>query len=204
MRRCTVLILLLICISACSHNQNGCLAQRSGRDAWQQPEKIMDNVGVKPGMVIGEAGAGSGYFTFHLARRVGSIRDECLPMISKRVSSIKINRKCEEQGVKNITTILGKEADPLFPPDRLDMVIMMKAFHHFDEPAEWMKNVIPSMKPGAPMVIVDVDPERSGDSKDHFMTRERLLAAMADTDFKLERVETFLEKDNIYVFRLEN
>ncbi len=40
------------------------------RDTWQQPEKVMDKIGVKPGMVIGEAGAGHGYFTFKLAERV--------------------------------------------------------------------------------------------------------------------------------------
>lgn len=203
MRKAICLILLLLAVGACSHNQNSCLAQRSARDEWQEPDKIMDNVGIKPGMIIGEAGAGSGYFTFHLARRVGS-EGQILANDIKENELTKINEKCEDQNVDNITTILGKEADPLFPQNSLDMVIMMKAFHHFDEPAEWMRNVIPSMKPGAPLVIIDVDPDRSGDSKDHFMTRERLLAAMADTHFKLERVETFLEKDNIYVFSLDN
>ena len=41
------------------------------RETWQPPEKIMDAIGVKPGMRVGEAGAGEGYFTFPLARRVG-------------------------------------------------------------------------------------------------------------------------------------
>jgi len=47
-----------------------CIAQNS-RDAQVQPEKVMEAIGVKPGMVIGEAGAGEGYFTFKLSRRVG-------------------------------------------------------------------------------------------------------------------------------------
>ena len=48
-----------------------CTAHISSRDSWQQPEKIMDTIGVKPGTVIGDVGAGEGYFTFKLAKRVG-------------------------------------------------------------------------------------------------------------------------------------
>jgi predicted methyltransferase len=43
----------------------------AARDTQLQPERVMDAVGIRPGMVIGEAGAGRGYFTFKLARRVG-------------------------------------------------------------------------------------------------------------------------------------
>ena len=62
----TVLVALLPLLMFCSG-----IGQASDRDAWQQPKKIMDVVGVQPGMVIGEAGAGRGYFTFFLAERVG-------------------------------------------------------------------------------------------------------------------------------------
>ena len=48
-----------------------CTAQDTYRDSWQQPEMVMDTLGIKSGMIIGEAGAGRGYFTFKLAERVG-------------------------------------------------------------------------------------------------------------------------------------
>ena len=178
------------------------LAQ-SDRDSWQQPIKIMDVVGIKPGMVIGEAGAGDGYFTFFLSERVGeSGHVYANDIVKSKLRSIE--RQCDRDSITNITTILGEPDDPLFPNNKLDMVVMMRVFHHIMEPETWMKNVIPSMKPGASVVIIDQDPDKTGRRRDHFMTREQVLDAMAETDFKLDRIETFLERDNIYVFSLKN
>lgn len=169
------------------------------RDAWQQPEKIMDVVEIKPGMVIGEAGAGRGYFTFYLSERVGSTGKVYANDIDKAALR-SIERRCERDSITNITTILGKEADPLFPAGELDMVIMMRAFHHFSDPVTWMKNVQSSMKSGAPLIIIDQDPDKAGEGWNHFMTKAQVLASMQKTDFVLDRIETFLERDNIYIF----
>ena len=99
---------------------------------------------------------------------------------------------------------MGEIDNPLFPPGELDMVIMMLAFHDFTEPVQWMKNVVPSLKPGASLVIVDRDPEKVVRDRQHFKTKEEIIATMAKTDFQLLRVETFLPRDNIYVFSLTN
>ncbi len=198
--RLSISILLFFVANSAGHTV---LAQNSSRDSWQQPEKIMDVVGIKPGMIIGEAGAGEGYFTFHLSKRVGESGKVFANDIVKNVLK-KIEERCERDSILNITTILGEVADPVFPKGELDMVIMMKAFHDFDKPVEWMKNVIPSMKPGAPLVIVDVDPDKSGYDRDHFLTKEQVLAKMEKTDFELVRIETFLEKDNIYLYKLKD
>ena len=120
-------------------------AQHTGRDSWQQPDRIMDAVGMKPGMIVGEAGAGDGYLTFHLAERVGESGHVYANDINKRVLG-KIEDRCKKEKLSNITTIVGEVADPLFPMGKLDLVIMLRAFHDFTEPVEWMRNVIPSMK----------------------------------------------------------
>jgi hypothetical protein len=51
------------------------------------------------------------------------------------------------------------------------------------------------------VVIIDRDPDRWGEGHDHFMTKEALLDSVQESDYKLVRLETFLEKDNIYIFR---
>lgn len=188
------LISHLIISVSCSQNRY--------RDPWQQPAAIMDSVGIREGMTIGEAGAGTGYFTFHLSRRVGSSGRIYANDIDKGVLE-EIREQTERESITNITTILGEVEDPLFPEGRLDMVIMMNAFHDFSEPTAWMKNVIPSMKKGATLVIIDRDPEKTRSGWNHFMTKDQILDAMAKTDFTLIRLFTFLERDNIYVFGLD-
>ena len=172
--------------------------QNSYRDRELQPEKLMDAIGVVPGMIIGEGGAGHGYFTFKLAARVGPEGKVYANDISRSALSA-IKRRCEQEDVTNIETILGEVEDPLFPQG-LDMVFMVAAFHDFEKQEEWLENVKPSMKPEATLVIVEKDPDRYGD-RSHHMTKKEILATVKRADFELVRVDTFLEHDNIYIFR---
>jgi ubiquinone/menaquinone biosynthesis C-methylase UbiE len=177
-------------------------AQTSARDAWQQPEKIMDSLGIRRGMIVGEAGAGDGYFTFHLAKRVGDEGKVIANDIDKRALQRLFDR-CTREHVQNIDTLLGKIDDPLFPSGALDCVVMMMAFHDFEKPVEWMKNVAPALKPGAFLAIIDQDPDKTKRDRGHFWTKEKVLATMEKTEFELVRLFTFLERDNIYMYRLK-
>ena len=179
---------------------NVCACQAQSRDELLQPQKLMDAIGVKPGMIIGEAGAGEGYFTFKLARRVGETGRVYANDIVERVFKV-IERRCQRDGITNITTVLGEVEDPLFPTAELDMVFMVAAFHDFERPVKWLKNAKRYMKPDATLVIVERDPERWGQGGYHFMTREEILNTVAKSGLKLVRVDTFLSIHNIYIFK---
>lgn len=173
--------------------------QNTSRDRLMQPEKLMDSIGVKEGMIIGEGGAGRGYFTFKLARRVGPNGHVYANDID-RSSLDSIQRQCRQDGISNISIILGEVDDPLFPETELDMVFMIAAFHDFARPMAWLENVKSSLKPGALLVIVEKDPDKIGGSS-HHMTKDEILATVKKADFELVKIETFLQDDNIYVFR---
>jgi ubiquinone/menaquinone biosynthesis C-methylase UbiE len=175
--------------------------QESYRDRLIRPETVMDTIGVNPGMIIGEAGAGSGYFTFKLADRVGS--EGRIYANDIRSSALReIQRRAKNRGVENIQTVLGEVDDPLFPVHDLDMVFMIAAFHDFEQPIPWLENVKRFMKPDASLVIVEKDPDRWGRSWDHHMTREEILTVLAEAGFQKIRVDTFLSQDNIYIYKL--
>jgi ubiquinone/menaquinone biosynthesis C-methylase UbiE len=173
------------------------------RDVWQQPVAIMDSLGISRGMAIGEAGAGDGYFTFHLAGRVGpegmvyanDIDDDALDDLRARM---------KRDDVQNIVPILSEPDDPMFPERKLDMVVMMNVFHHIENPTEWMKNVISSMKPGALMVFIETDPDKRSSGRDHFLTKKEILDRMEETRFEFVRRLDFLERDTIHIFALDS
>jgi len=177
-------------------------AAQSSRDALVQPEKLMDAIGVMPGMVIGEGGAGEGYFTFKLARRVGPTGRIYANDIVERVLKV-IERRSEREGFTNITTILGEVDDPLFPKGELDMIFMIAAFHDFEKPVEWLKNVQPCLKPGGTLVIVERDPDKMSSGRSHFLTKKEILDLAKRSGFTLDRIETFLSMHNIYIFKLD-
>ena len=172
------------------------------RDTWHQPDKVMDAVGVKPGMIIGEVGAGHGYFTFHLSRRVGdSGRIYANDIASRALASLR--RKAENEGITNIETIIGEVEDPLLPMGILDMVFIVNAFHDLAKPVELLNNLVPSLKPDAPVVIIDRDPSKFRDPAGHFLTQEEILEMIGESDFELDRIETFLPQHNIYILRVK-
>lgn len=173
-------------------------AQRSNpvRDALEQPEKVMAAVGVKPGMTIGEIGAGRGYFTFWLARGVGATGKIYANDIDRTVLAA-IERTAAEDRVANVETVLGTIDDPGLPAAALDMVFMVNAFHDLERPVELLANLRPALKPGATVVIMDRDPARSGER--HFLPREKVEEIVGRSVFRLVRVETFLRYHNLYI-----
>lgn len=172
------------------------------REEWQPPDKIMDAIGVKPGMVIGEPGAGRGYMTFYLAERVGKKGKVYANDISKSALD-EIESRAKREGVKNIEIVMGEIEDPIFPVDDLDMVIMVYVLHMLDKPLEFMKNVKQYMKPDAPLVIIERNTNKDRGHAPSFMSNRRILETLEKTDYVLERTETFLPKDTIYIFKLK-
>jgi ubiquinone/menaquinone biosynthesis C-methylase UbiE len=187
--------LLLIAITALAgSSQSG----SSARDQIEQPEKVMAATGVKPGLVIGEIGAGHGYFTFWLAKGVGASGKVYANDIDRSSLDALESRRAAEK-VANIETILGTVEDPQFPAGTLDMVFIVNAFHDLARPVELLANLRPALKPGATVVIMDRDPARFADTHRHFLTREQVEEIVGRSVFELVRTETFLRDHNLYI-----
>lgn len=169
----------------------------------QPPDKVMDAIGVRPGMVIGEIGAGRGRYTVHLAERVGDTGKVYANDINESVLSYLRNR-CRRNAIRNIETILGEVDDPLFPGDSLDMAFMVWVYHHLDEPVALLENLKHSLKPGATVVILDPAVERGGERDSPEATaREKVERDAGKAGYELVRVEEFLPRDNIFILKVK-
>ena len=187
-------VLLFLLIGASGETQSS----NPSRDSLEQPEKVMEVTGVKPGMVIGEIGAGRGYFTFWLSRGVGEKGKVYANDIDSSALAAIERTKAEEKAT-NIETVLGAVDDPRFPPASLDMVFVVNAFHDLEKPVELLANLLPSLKPGATVVVMDRDHERASDSEGHFLTRAEVEEIVGRSVFEVVRVETFLRYHNLYI-----
>ena len=192
----------------------GCLSLFAGQqqsvEKWekrtfekQPPQRVMDSAGIKPGMVIGEVGAGRGRFTVHLARRVGpegrvyanDIDPDGLAYLRER---------CRKAGISNVEIIQGKLDDPLLPEGKLDMVFMVWTYHFFEKPLLMLKKLKTSLKPGGTVVLVEPDPVRGPGGADHGISVERMRSDAKKTGFELVRTENFLPQDLIFILRIRD
>lgn len=148
-------------------------------------EKAIDAIGLAPGMIIGEAGAGDGYFTFPMIRRIGSTGAIYANDIDER-SLTRLRSRSEREGHTNIHTVVGRTDDPRFPRKDLEMVVVVHALHDFDKPVEWMVNLKKYLRPGATLVVIDIDPERNHDR--HFWPRARILDYASQAGYELVKI----------------
>jgi len=170
----------------------------AGRDLRLQPDRVMDAVGVRRGMVVGEVGAGRGYFTVKLARRVGphgrvfanDIDGHALAALAQR---------CDEEDLHNVVTVEGEVDDPQLPGRALEVAFLVYALHDFTHPEEMLRNLAPSLAPGAVVVVLDEDPEATGHH--HFLVRERVLELFSEAGYEQVPLEDFLERDLLLAFR---
>ncbi|HKV05055.1 MAG TPA: class I SAM-dependent methyltransferase [Candidatus Acidoferrales bacterium] len=127
---------------------------RPEREEQEQPGKVIDALELRQGELIADLGAGSGYFTFRIAPRVGKtgkvlaveIQDEMLQTIRERATAMKI---------ANVEAVRGSETDPHLPAHGVDLVLMVDVYHELSFPFEVMTQVCTALKPGGRVVFVE-------------------------------------------------
>lgn len=170
-----------------------------GLNQRQPPIKIMDAIGLKRGMTIGEIGAGTGRMTVWLADRVGESGKVYANDID-RSSLDHLKKRCRRDGFKNVETIVGRMGDPGFPKDSLDIVFMINVYHHLSDPISILQNLRPGLKPGGIVAIVECDPDKVDWGDEHgCASKQAMKEDLKKAGFKIVRIETFLDEDSIYI-----
>jgi ubiquinone/menaquinone biosynthesis C-methylase UbiE len=190
-----------------AHNR---ISQQQSIEEWekqtfikQPPGKVMDAADIKSGMIIGEVGAGRGRFTMHLARRVGE-KGKILANDIDAEGLAFLRERCQKAGITNVDIILGEVDDPKFPEGALDMVFMVWTYHFFDQPITMLKKLLPTLKPGGTIVLVEPDPIRGPGGSDHGIFPERMQRDAAKSGFEVIRIEDFLPEDLIFVLKIRD
>jgi ubiquinone/menaquinone biosynthesis C-methylase UbiE len=179
------------------------LLEGPDRDAWQKPEQIMDALAIADGAAVADLGAGGGWFTVRLARRVGpngvvyaeDIQPEMIEAIKRRV---------EREGLTNVRSILGTVADPRLPKAALDAVLIVDTYHEMEDPVALLRNVATALKPRGRIGIVDFTKEGGGPGPpmDERIDEDRVIRDARAAGLQLLEKESFLRYQYLLVFGL--
>lgn len=136
------------------------LLEPPDREAWQKPDQVMDALRIAEGTTVADLGAGGGWFTMRLARRVGR-NGRVYAVDVQRLMIEAIERRVEREGLSNVTAVQGEYDDPRLPADaRTEAVLIVDAFHEMEDPVLLLKNVARTLQPHGRIGIIDY---REGD-----------------------------------------
>src|SRR5260370_708983 len=153
-RRLALLSLITLTVQPASYAALKGPGDSKERDAWQRPAEVMDALGLKPGSVVADVGAGSGYFTFHLAHRVGPEGKIYAEDINANRLS-EINDSARNERLAQVETILGSPDDPRLPSEALDAVLVVDAFHEMVKYDAMLQRMYRALKRGGLLGLID-------------------------------------------------
>lgn len=207
------LILLTCLIASCSHSHHRGPSdiqeyihalERPGRDEYQQPDEVIKTLNVKPGMIVADIGAGSGYFTRRFAQAVGKTGKVIAVDVEQKMLDYNQAQLARLGNSSPTEFVLAKGDDPLLPKKHVDLVFLCNVFHHLENQSSYFRKVKSALTQNGRVAIIDFyHDERSGKlgfSKHHLISRETVVKELEEAGFHLLREHTFLPRQYFLEF----
>jgi len=176
--------------------------ERAERDSEEAPDVALDALGIQPGMTIADVGAGVGYLTVRLAKRVGPTgrvyANDIQPGMIER-----LKKNLAAHRLSNVETILATETDPRLPPSAMDLVLLVDVYHEFSQPQAMLAKIREALKPDGRLVLFEykkADPAIPI-REEHKMSVAEVRRELEAEGFRLEKVHGNLPRQHILVFR---
>ena len=174
--------------------------ERDERERLEQPEKVLDLLKLMPGNMIADIGAGTGYYSLRLARRVGPQgRVLATDIQPEMIARLRINMK--KAAIRNIDPVVCTPTDAKLPLGTLDIALMVDVYHELAHPEETMAQVHRALKPDGRLVMIEY---RGEDPKvpikpEHKMTLKQIREELAPMGFRIQETFDFLPRQHVVV-----
>jgi len=174
------------------------------RDTYQKPHEVLTALNIKPGEVIADIGAGSGYFTFRLSHHVGAKGKVYAVDVSPDMIR-HVNRRIRETKTTNVVTVLADNDDPLLPDRSVNRFFICDVWHHVDNQTKYLSLMKQMLKPGGEIVMIDFHKKELpfGPPMQMKIAREDLIKQMEANGFRLSKEHTFLPHQYFLVFAVK-
>ena len=134
--------------------QGGEWLERPQRELEENVELLVELLKLRPGEMVADVGAGTGYISRKLAKRVTPSGKVYAVEIQQEMLTTLTN-KAAEVGITNIVPVLGKVSDPRLPEASIDTILLVDVYHEFDRPYEMVQQLGKALKPGGRIVFVE-------------------------------------------------
>ena len=177
--------------------------ERPERETEEQPETALNLLKLTPGMVVADMGAGSGYFTRRMAKRVAPEGKVYAVEIQPKMIDL-LKRNMERDKITNYEAVLGTENDPKLPGGSIDMILMVDVYHELSQPQAMLRKFREALKPDGRLVLLEYrkeDPEVPIRFEHKMSVKEVKAELEAEGLFRFDKLFTELPRQHLLVFR---
>jgi protein-L-isoaspartate O-methyltransferase len=174
---------------------------RDSREAEEQPERMLDALKIKEGETVADIGAGAGYTSLRLAKRVGPTGTVLATDVQSQMLAM-LADNARTAGVKNIKAIRSTQTDTKLPESKVDLALMVDVYHEASDPEALLKGLKKAIKPGGRLVLVEFrgeDPEVPI-KPEHKMTLKQVRKEVEPQGFRFKESLEFLPWQHIIIF----
>jgi ubiquinone/menaquinone biosynthesis C-methylase UbiE len=169
------------------------------RDEWQMPARVIEALNLKPGQIVADVGAGTGYFTVRLAKSLAMPRVYAVDIEPSMVEHVR--HRAMHEGLKNVVALVAA-ADRTNLPEPVDVVLIVDTYHHLPNRVAYFRALKTVMKPGARLAIIDFRKGApSGPPEEFRFTPAQISTELAEAGFALETSHDFLPRQIFLVYR---
>jgi len=153
--------------------------EREEREMEENTSLLLKNLAVKPGMVVADIGAGSGYHSSLLSKMVGTGKVFAVDVEPEMIAYL--NARIKEEKLSRIIPVLSTEQKVSLPENTIDMMLLVDVYHEFSFPYEMALSMRAALKPGGKLVLVEF---RAEDPTVPIKTIHKMSEAQAIKEFK--------------------
>jgi ubiquinone/menaquinone biosynthesis C-methylase UbiE len=128
--------------------------ERPERETEEATSRAVEALGLRPGMVVADVGAGVGYYTVRIARRVGPTGRVYATDIQPGMLTV-LSRRVGEEGLVNVVPVLGTPDNPRLPAAVIDVALMVDVYHELSSPQAFVRRLREALKPEGRLVLIE-------------------------------------------------
>ncbi len=171
------------------------------RENYQKPNDVLDALALKPGEVVADIGAGSGYFTVRFSNALKESGKVYAVDVSQDMIDY-MNRRFQETNARNVTTVMAAADDPRLPDASVDRIFICDTWHHIENRSQYLTRLKRALRAGGQIIMIDFQKRDLpvGPPIDMKIAREDLIQEMESSGFRLVQEHAFLPYQYFLVF----
>lgn len=174
--------------------------ERPSRELEERPAVAVEALGLQPRDTVADIGAGTGYFSFRMAKKVPDGKVLAVDIQPEMLALLEAQK--QETGLFNVESVQGSLENPNLPPQSVNFALMVDAYHEFEYPQEMMQGIVAALKPGGKVVLAEYRAENPFIliKRLHKMSEAQVKKEMAAVGLRWVKTDERLPQQHLFFF----